>query len=471
MKFINREKELQFLEERYLSKKPEFIIIYGKRRVGKTELIKQFIKKKPAIYFLADKRNLLEQLKELGKVIGGYFKDTILERRGFNNFLEVFEYLKEKVKNRLIFVIDEYPYLVEVEKSITSIFQKGWDEYLKNTKIFLILCGSSVSMMEEETLIYKSPLYGRRTGQILLKPLSFYESWKFFPKINFDKFLEIFTITGGIPCYLLQINSTLSLEENIKLKIFPKTEFLHNEVEFILKEELREPKNYLAILKAISWGRKRFSEIINETGLEKNILTKYLDVLKNLQLVEKEVPVTEKNPVKSRKGLYEICDNFFRFWFQYIYPYKSDLEIERFDEVLRKLKENFKILEAVTYEKVSREILWRLRDKIFPFERIGKWWEKGEEIDIVGLNQKTKEIIFGEAKWSNKPIDVDVYKKLRMKSKSVNWMRKNRKEYYVLFSKSGFTKNMIKLAKEDGIFLVHKDKLLYNPKKRNVGSF
>ena len=463
MKFINREKELRFLEERYLSKKSEFIIIYGKRRVGKTELIKQFIKKKPAIYFLADKRNLLEQLKELGKVIGGHFKDTILERRGFNNFLEVFEYLKEKVKSRLIFVIDEYPYLVEVDKSVTSIFQKGWDEYLKNTKIFLILCGSSVAMMEEETLIYKSPLYGRRTGQILLKPLSFYESWKFFPKTSFDKFLEIFTITGGIPCYLLQFNPTLSLEENVKLKIFPKTEFLHNEVEFILKEELREPKNYLAILKAISWGRKRFSEVINETSLEKNILTKYLDVLKNLQLVEKEVPVTEKNPTKSRKGLYEICDNFFRFWFQYIYPYKSDLEIERFDEVLRKLKENFKILEAMTYEKVSCEILWRLRDEIFPFERIGKWWEKEKEIDIVGLNQKTKEVIFGEVKWSDKPVDVDVYKKLRKKSEFVDWMRKNRKEYYILFSKSGFTKSMMRLAKEDGVFLVYKDKLLYNP--------
>lgn len=146
-----------------------------------------------------------------------------------------------------------------------------------------------------------------------------------------------------------------------------------------------------------------------------------------------------------------------------IYPYKSDLEIERFDEVLRKLKENFKILEAMTYEKVSCEILWRLRDEIFPFERIGKWWEKEKEIDIVGFNQKTKEIIFGEVKWSDKPVDVDVCKKLRKKSEFVDWMRKNRKEYYILFSKSGFTKSMMRLAKEDGVFLVYKDKLLYNP--------
>lgn len=463
MKFINRERELQFLEERYLSNQAEFIIIYGKRRVGKTELIKQFIKKKPAIYFLADKRNLSEQLKELGKIIGGYFEDTILERRGFSSFLEIFEYLRKKIKNRLVFVVDEYPYLVEVDKAITSIFQKGWDKYLKDTKIFFIICGSSVSMMEEETLIYKSPLYGRRTGQILLKPLSFYESWKFFPKTNLGKFLEIFTITGGIPSYLLQINPGFTIEENIKTKIFPNTEFLHNEVEFILKEELREPKNYLAILKAISWGKRKFGEIANETGLEKNVLTKYLDILKKLQLIEKDIPVTEKNPAKSRKGLYGISDNFFRFWFRYVYPYKSDLEIERYSEVLRKLKENFKILEAITYEKVSHEIIWRLRDKIFPFERIGKWWDREKEIDIVGLNQQTKEIIFGEVKWSGKPIGVDVYKKLKEKSEFVNWMKKNRKEYYILFSKSGFTKEMIKLAKEEKVFLVQKDKLLYNP--------
>ena len=188
MKFINREEELKSLKEKWKSQKAEFFIIYGKRRVGKTELIKQFIKDKASIYFLADKRNTKEQLKELGEIAGNYFNDQILRSRGFNDWIEVFSYLKGKIKKRTVFVIDEYPYLVENDSSTSSLFQKGWDEYLKDTKIFLILCGSSVSMMESEALIYKSPLYGRRTGQILLKPLSFFESWKFFPQ----KILKIF---------------------------------------------------------------------------------------------------------------------------------------------------------------------------------------------------------------------------------------------------------------------------------------
>ena len=463
--FINREKEIKFLEKQWKSKKPELIVVYGKRRVGKTELIKQFIKNKPAIYFLADKRSALEQLKELGTILGNYYKDTILKKRGFSDWLEVFQYLKEKSANeRLIFVVDEYPYLVEIDSSVTSLFQKGWDEYLSKSKIFLILCGSSVSMMESEALIYKSPLYGRRTGQILLKPLSFFESWKFFPKKSFEKFLEIFTITGGIPAYLLQINPQLSVEKNIRTKIFPKTEFLHNEIEFILKEELREPKNYLSILRAIAWGKRKFGEITNETGLQKNVLTKYLNTLKSLQLIEKEVPITEKNPEKSRKGLYKIEDNFTNFWFQYIYPNKSDLEMERFDEVLRKWKQSFNILVAMTYEKVSRETLWRLKEKIPPMQRIGKWWEKEKEIDLVALNWSSREIIFGEVKWSEKKVGVNVYFNLKKKASYVQWNRGNRKNYFILFSKSGFTQEMVELAKKEKVFLVHKDKLTYAPR-------
>jgi len=460
MKFINRETELNFLNDKWAKKNPHFIVIYGKRRVGKTELIKQFIKEKPAVYFLADKRTSLEQLRELGRIMGTYFKDSLLEKQGFEEWLDVFRFLKERDRNHFVFVVDEYPYLVEIDKAISSLFQKGWDEYLKDSKIFLILSGSSISMMESEVLIYKSPLYGRRTGQILLKPLSFKESRKFFPHKNFEEFLSIFSVTGGIPAYLFQIDPNLSLEENIEKKIFLKTEFLHNEVEFILKEEIREPKNYLSILKAISWGKRKFGEIVNETGLQKNVLTKYLNTLEKLQVTEKEVPVTEKNPQKSRKGLYQISDNFFRFWFQYVFPYKSDLEIGRFNEVFRKIKESFQILEATVYEKVCRETIWDLSDKIFRFERVGRWWEKEREIDIVGLNQETKEIIFGEAKWSQKPVGINIFLDLKKKAKSVQWHRGRRKEYYILFSKSGFTKDMKELAKKEKVFLVEQNKLI-----------
>jgi len=280
--------------------------------------------------------------------MGDFFKDSLLKERGFTEWIEVFKYLKERNKSRFILAIDEYPYLVEGNKAVSSLFQKGWDEYLKDQNVLLILSGSSIAMMESETLTHQSPLYGRRTGQILVKPLSFKESRDFFPAKDFDEFMAIYTIAGGMPAYLLQWDDSLSLDENIKNKIFLRT-------------------------------------------------------------VKKEVPVTEEKPEKSRKGLYLISDNFFRFWFQYVFPYKSDLEIGRLDEVSRKIKESFNILESSVYEKVSIELLWGFREKIFPFERAGRWWDKDNEIDIVALNASRKEILFGEVKWSNKPLGTNIF--------------------------------------------------------------
>lgn len=458
MSFIDRKNELEILNKKQAEKKSHFFIVYGKRRVGKTELIKQFIKTKQSIYFLADKRTEIEQLKELSNIIAEHYGDTFLRSHGFNSWIEVFSYIKEKKKGKLIFAVDEYPYLIEANEAVTSIFQKGWDEYLKDEDIFLILCGSSISVMESEALIYKSPLYGRRTGQILLKPLSFQESSKFFPKKKFSDFLSIFTITGGIPAYLLQIESDLSLRENIEKKIFPRTEFLHNEVEFVLKEELREPKNYFAILKALSFGKTKFSEVANETGLTKNVLTKYLNTLERLQLIEKETPVIEKMPEKSRKGIYKLSDNFFKFYFQFIYPNKSYIELENYSEVNRKLDESFNILESQCYEKVCRELIINFQDKLFNFERIGRWWEKENEIDLVAISSRTKEILFGEVKWSSKQIGTNILEDLKSKAKLVDWNINNRKEYYVLFSKSGFTSSLIKQAKKENVLLVHQDK-------------
>ena len=470
MPFINREQELKVLNEKWQSSIAQFFIIYGKRRVGKTELIKQFIKDKPAIYFLADKRTTAEQLRELGQIVGNYFKDAILIKNGFGDWIEAFSYLKTKTTTKpLILAIDEYPYLTENDKSTSSLFQKGWDEYLKNTKIFLILSGSSIAMMESETLNQSAPLFGRRTGQILVDPLNFSQSRKFFPEKSFSDFLNIYTITGGMPAYLKQFEGGGEMSEEIKKKIFNKTAFLYNEVEFTLKEELRETKNYLAILRAIALGKRKLSEIVNEVGLDKATANKYISVLINLRLVEREVPITEDKPDKSRRGLYKISDNFFVFWFQYIFPYKSYLEMDNYDYVLEKMfsslkyddnvSSGFKSIAAQVYERVAVELLIAWQDKIFAFERVGRYWDSEQEIDVVGFSSSEKKIIFGECKWSEKPVGINIYEELKKKAAKVDWNKNDRKEYYILFSKSGFTEEMIKTAKNDGVFSVEKDVL------------
>jgi AAA+ ATPase superfamily predicted ATPase len=459
MRFINRRKELTALEEKWGVGSSQLVIIYGKRRVGKTELIRQFGKKKPFLYFLADKRNQTEQMKELSRIAGEFFGDAILTKRGFSDWIEVFEYFA-KTQRRFIFAVDEYPYLVETDGATSSLFQKGWDTYLKNSDVFVVLSGSSMAMMESETLIQKAPLFGRRTGQILVEPLSFHEAWKFFPKKSFREFMSLYAITGGMPAYLLQIDPEKPLSDNIKEKVFNPTEFLFNEVEFTLKEELREPRNYLAILRAIAWGKRKFGEIANETGLVKNVLTKYLAVLERLHLIDKEIPVTESNCGKSRKGLYRITDNFFRFWFQFVYPYKSELQIGRTGDILDRYEKCSSALEAVVYESVCCELVLNLEKNIFPMERVGRWWEGEKEIDLVGINSKTKQILFGECKWSEKQVGTNVYFDLKKKASHVQWGRGNRKERFILFSKSGFTEDMLKLAKNEGVLLVEGGKFL-----------
>ena len=471
MPFINRQQELKTLNEKWRSNLAQFFIIYGKRRVGKTELIKQFIKDKQAIYFLADKRTTADQLRELGQIVGSYFKDEILIKNGFGDWIEAFSYLKTKTTDTsLVLAIDEYPYLTENDKSTSSLFQKGWDEYLKNTKIFLILSGSSIAMMESETLNQSAPLFGRRTGQILVDPLNFSQSRKFFPEKSFSDFLNIYTITGGMPAYLKQFEGGGEMPEEIKKKIFNKTAFLYNEVEFTLKEELRETKNYLAILRAIALGKRKLSEIVNEVGLDKATTNKYISVMINLRLVEREVPITEDRPDKSRRGLYKISDNFFVFWFQYIFPYKSYLEMDNYNYVLEKMfsslkyddniNSGFKSITAQVYERVAIELLVTWQNKIFAFERVGRYWDSDLEIDVVGFSTSEKKIIFGECKWSEKPVGTNIYEELKKKAAEVDWNKDDRKEYYILFSKSGFTEEMVKIAKIDGVFLVEKDVLV-----------
>jgi len=461
MKFINRDQELQDLEKRWKSDKSELFIVYGKRRVGKTELLKQFIQKKHAVYFLADKRTMANQLKELARLMASAFSDPLIEKQGFGNWLDVFQYVQRNAEERFVLVVDEFPYLAEVDSATSSIFQKGWDEFLKEKNVMLVLLGSSIAMMESEILIQKAPLFGRRTGQLPLRPLTFFGSWQFFPEKKFKEFIQVYTITGGMPAYLLQMDTEHNVEENIKRHVFPKTEFLHNEIEFVLKEELREPKNYLAILQAIAWGKRKLSEIVNYTSFEKSLVNKYLHTLIQLQIVERELPLIEKNPQRSRKGLYRLCDNFFRFWFQYIFPYHSDLEIQRYDEVLRKFHESFNTLTATTYERVCREIVRTFEAGLFPFERVGKWWDKNEEIDLVALNSQTKDILFGECKWSEKQVGTNVFVALKKKARFVDWHKTSRKDHYILFSKSGFTPNMVELAKKDGILLVQEDTLIH----------
>lgn len=465
MKFVNREEELALLNNLYKKASFQFIPVYGRRRVGKTRLVQEFIQGKPAIYYLADSVSEVEQLKNLGREVGNHFKDSILQEAGFKDWYQFFEYLaKKSSRKRIAMIIDEFPYLVNSNRAISSIFQKGIDTHLKNSSVFLILLGSSIGMMEREMLFYKAPLYGRRTASLEINEMSFDSLKDFFPKIKFDDLVAIYGIAGGIPAYLEMINQDEGIFENIKQIILKKRTFLYNEVEFLLREELREPRNYFVILRSIAQGKRKLSEIINDTGFEKTLLSRYLDILRKLRLIDKEVPITDKDPERSKQGLYKIHDKFFSFWFRYIFPNRSKLEIGDVDYVMKIIDGTFDHYLSFIFENICKDTCRKLiKEGKIHFTSIGRWWSRNEEIDVVALDEENRIACFGECKWSNKKVGEDVFRELLRKSSLVEWEKGRRKDCFIMFSKSGFTPAMHRIAKEHKVLLVEKDKLLSNP--------
>jgi AAA+ ATPase superfamily predicted ATPase len=455
LKFANRNEEMNLLKELYEEKPFQFIVIYGRRRVGKTRLVQEFIRDKPAVYFLADSISESEPLKILGRDVGDFFNDPILRDSGFKDWYQFFKYLKDRAAKRFILVIDEFPYLVNANAAISSIFQKGIDSYLKDSNLFLVLLGSSIGMMEREVLFYKAPLYGRRTASLEVKEIVFDSLRDFFPEMGFERRVEIYSVMGAIPAYIEKINPNVGIYQNMLSLILNRGSFLYNEVEFLLREELREPRNYFVILRSIAQGKRKLSEIINDTGFEKSHLSRYLDILRSIRLIEKEIPVTEKYPEKSRLGLYKLHDRYFAFWFKYVFPNRGRLEIGNTDYVINKIKESFDQHVSIVYEDICKGLCFRLMGEgRIQFTAIGKWWMRNQEIDLVALDEEEKTIYFAECKWSSRKVGEDVFSDLVSKSSLVDWNIGKRKERYILFSKKGFTESMQKLAKEKDVLLV-----------------
>ncbi len=459
--FINRKKEIDKLSRLWLQDNSQLVVIHGKRRVGKTELIKQFLKNYQGIYYLADKRSHKDQLVEFARVVGNFFQDDYIVRQGFSDWIEAFLYLKEKSKGRKFAVaIDEYPYLVESDSSVSTVFQKIWDEYIKDSGIYLILCGSSMSMMESELISYKAPLYGRLTANLLIEPMNYKASRKFFPEMGFEKFVSFYTVTGGMPAYMEQFSQFTDLEKALEEFCWDKQGLYYDEVNIALKQELRKPNNYFAILKAISLGSTRVSEIASKTGLDVQLVNKYLDTLIRLQFVRREVPVTEDKPHKSRKGIYVLTENFVMFWFQYIYSFKSDIEIGNLSQVKKKFYRDFNLLESIVYEQIAREHVLLHQDRFFHFERFGRFWNSKVEIDGVGFNHEEKKVLFMEAKWSDSRLRDRELRRLFAKAESVNGFD-GYERFYLFYNKSGFTEELVDRAKDgENIFLVNKDKFI-----------
>lgn len=436
MTFYDREDDLDALTSAFESPGSDVFVVYGRRRVGKTELLKAFCTDRPHIYYLAAQEAEQRQREKFIDQVATFFDDRVPRIDGWD---EAFDYLGEKLQSAdVVVVIDEFPYLVAENDSIPSYLQGFVDEQLKETDSMLVLCGSSVSTMESEVLGHESPLYGRRTGQIDVQPFSFLQAREIIAYETADA-IRSYAITGGTPMYLTLFDYGRSLAANVRSQVLSPSAVLYNEPEFLLRTELRNPARYMSILEAIALGHTTPNEISGATGIDAGPLSKYLQTLRQLRLIDRDVPVTASRK-KSKRSRYRVADEFLRFWFRYVEPNRSSIE-EAPDIVFDgTIAPDLPSHVAATFEDVCQEAVWEgiRRGDFEPYSAVGRWWYGKDEIDIVGLAPSDDRILFAECKWTSEPVGTSLVENLRAKAPNVRWGPDDREECFALFSKSGF---------------------------------
>ena len=451
--FVDRYEEMLFLEEQYKSAAASMLILYGRRRLGKTSLIHEFVKSKPYLYYLATEEAERLNIRAFKDQVAEYTGDALLAQAEVNNWEILFQALmRTAISGRLVIVLDEFQYLGKTNPAFPSVFQRIWDNQLQHQNVMVILCGSLVHMMQVQTLNYSSPLYGRRTGQIKLRQIGFEHYSEFFDDLPYKSLIEHYAVTGGVPRYIELFDGREDIYEKIERNILNKQSPLFEEPVFLFQNEVSEIGSYFSVMKSIAAGNRRLGKICADLGVKETSMPKYLKTLIDLDAVEREVPVTENNPKKSKMGLYRIKDPFLRFWFRFIYPEKSRLELSDKVYAISKIRSHFiDSHTAYIYESICKSEMWRLAGQWrLNFNKLGRWWNNKEEIDVVGLDSDGDEIIFGECKYQNKPVDVDVFASLMLKKEQVIWKNDIRRERFVIFSISGFTEPLKKLALQRG---------------------
>lgn len=447
--FIGREKELENLNRLYASLKFEFAVIYGRRRVGKTAIINEFTKRKPSICFTGVETNEKQNLENFSKCILEYVTKKPANT-SFDSFQTALEYVFELAEEeRIVLVIDEYPYVARASKSLASTLQLLIDKYKETSKLFLILCGSSMSYMEDQVLAYKAPLYGRRTAQLKVLPFEFQDACKYFTQLSDEDKALAYGIMGGTPQYLLQLNDKLSIEDNIKNTYLNPASSIYEEPQNLLKQEVREPAIYNAIIAAIATGYSKMSEISTKVGEDTSVCATYIKNLISLGIVKKETPFGEDS---TRKTIYSIEDNMFRFWYRFVPENTSIISRGATDLAYNRIKPHLSDYMGGIFEDICKQYLWTLLltgKCAIDFTDIGRWWgtnpktRQQVEIDIMGTADKNT-ALFVECKWTNEKVDLGVLEGLAEKSQLFHYENK----YYYLFAKNGFTKGCVEKAEE-----------------------
>ena len=454
--FYCREEELRTMNNRYKKGHFECVVIYGRRRVGKTALINEFCKGKPTVYFSALNASSQENLEALSKAIYTCQNPDSTSAPTYQSYEDALEAITEMaMEKRLVFVIDEYPYLAKAEKSISSRLQHIIDHSWQDSRIYLILCGSSMSFMEYQVLGYESPLYGRRTAQFKIQALTYREITEFHPELKAADQALLYGVTGGIPHYINKLDVESDLDEALLENLFSTSSYLFEEPENLLKQELREPAIYNSVISAIAAGASHSNEISTKVGLESGVCAKYLKVLLDLGILKKETPITEK---PGKKTIYAIDDNFFRFWYRFVPRNMSVISAGRMRLIYEQaVKRFYPDYMGLVFEKMCQEYLLRYaKDLPILLSNVGQWWgtdsktRKEVQIDIVGVPVDGNEYLIGSCKYRNEKIGIEELELLR---RYAAVFRQNGIFHYYIFSKGGFTPTLLEAEMQGEVTL------------------
>lgn len=446
-RFVDREQEMATLQSEYERDGSALVVLYGRRRVGKTTLISEFIKNKKALFFLASEESESQNRLAFQEKAADFLNSDLLKNVEVKSWDVLFRAIMDThFDSKPVIVLDEFQYLGKSNPAFPSVFQRIWEEILKDRQVMVILCGSLISMMQSQTLAYDSPLYGRRTAQIRLKQIPFAYYHQFFPDKSRKELIEMYAVTGGVPKYIELFSQSKDIYSAIEKCVLNRSGYLYDEPYFLLQQEVSEVGSYFSIIKAIAAGNTKLSSIAGVLEVKSTSLTKYLKTLIDLDILEREVPVTEDSPEKSKKGLYKIKDNYLRFWFAFVYPNMSFIESGHGRIVMDKIRKNLvRNHIAFVYEDICRERMWEINaEGVWPFyfSKLGRYWDSKEEIDIAAIDPDGKNLILGECKYWQEPVGVSVLRELEAKAKTVSWEKEKRKTWFVLFSVNGFTEDL-----------------------------
>ena len=452
--FVGRGGELDLLDDLWESSRATLLILYGRRRVGKTRLLTHWLKRHSdrAIYWVAEPTTALDQLRSFSQAIYNYTAPDTPAPLDFTyaNWEQALRQVALLASERRVaLVIDELPYLMDVNPTIAGTLQKTWDQWLSKANLILALSGSQMGLMQE-MLSYQEPLYGRATAQVRLPPMPYGDTREFFPNYGASDRVAIYAIFGGVPAYWERLDAASSVIENVRRQMLPANTLMQEEPGLLLQDFISDPHNYVGILRAIAGGTHTQRKISSRTGLSKGHVSKYLSVLRDTGFVERQVPVTE-DASRSRRGRYYVTDPYLRFYYRFFAAYQAKLALGEQQQILDTIEQGLsEFIQKNTWQELCREWLLRASSQgeiPVHVEQVGGVWARSYACDVAGISKEENGLVLGVGSWNSGLADLGMLQELVMKTPAIVPQEGHWKVYYLGFAGGGWDDDAIAYAK------------------------